>query len=185
MRIDSELHPLPEVRRVPTKFTRGRENSQGMDLMRQISEGRLKPAPAKDVQEVKSAISDACEELIEIGARIRPLLLEDGKQIGWVRGLHLQERKIMKRWIQQPNDFVALTLVHATSFSREEIEAMQSEEITSLVSLVREMTDYDLALYPYLSAYATTQSSETLWYGKGDQLASFEHKIVEMPDGKK
>src|SRR5271163_1034536 len=169
---------------MPVKFTRGRENSQGMDLMRAINEGTMKPAPAKDVEKIKGEITEACEELIEIGARIRPLMV-DGVQVGWVRGVHIQERKMMRRWIRDPNDFVALTLQHATSFSKEEIEAMQTDEIRSLVELVKQMTDYDMSLYPYLNAYATTQSSETLWYGKGDQLAAFEHKIIEMPDGKK
>src|SRR5271170_2215928 len=169
---------------MPVKFTRGRENSQGMDLMRAINEGKMRPAPAKDVEKIKGEITDACEELIEVGARIRPLMVE-GKQVGWVRGIHIQERKMMRRWIREPNDFVALTLLHATSFSKEEIEAMQADEIRSLVELVKQMSDYDLSLYPYLNAYVTTSSSETLRYGKGDQLASFEHKIIEMPDGKK
>ncbi len=152
--------------------------------MRRLSQGGLRPVPAKDVEEIKAEISDNCEELIEVGARIRPLLV-DGKQVGWVRGIHLQERRMFKRWIREPNDFVAMTLQHATSFSRDEIEVMQPEEVRSLVEVVRQMSDHDLSLYPYLGAYVTTQSSETLWYGKGEQLTSFDNKIVTMPDGKK
>ena len=166
-----------------TKFTRGRDASVGMDLMRQISDGRLRPAPAKDVERVKREITENCEELIEVGARIRPLLA-DGKQAGWVRGVHFQERNMLKRWVRDPNDYVALTLQYATSFTRDQIEAMQSEEIKSLVDVVKQMSDYDLSLYPYLNAYVTTQSSEVLWYGKGEQLTSFSSKTISMPDGK-
>lgn len=169
---------------MPTKFTRGREASVGMDLMRQIQDGTLKSVPSKDVELVKKEISEATEELIEVGARIRPLMV-DGNQVGWVRGLHLQERKMLKRWVRQPSDFIALTIQHATSFTREEIEDMQSEEIRSIVDVIKSISEYDLSLFPYLSAYATTQSSETLWYGKGEQLTSFDNKVVTMPDGKK
>jgi hypothetical protein len=168
---------------MPTKFTRGREGSIGMDLMRQINEGRLKPAPAKDVEEVKAAITENCEELIEVGARIRPLLV-DGKQVGWVRGVHIQEKRMLKRWVRDPNDYVALSLKYATSFSMEEIEALQTEELRSLVDVVRSMSERDIMLYPYLNAYVTTHSSEALWYGKGEQLTSFDNKVITMPDGK-
>ena len=169
---------------MPTKFTRGKEASVGMDLMRQISDGTLRSAPSKDVESVKKEISDATEELIEVGARIRPLMV-DGQQVGWIRGLHLQERKMLKRWVRQPSDFIALTLQYATSFTREEIEDMQSEEIRSLIEVIKNISEYDMSLFAYLNAYVTTHSSETLWYGKGEQLTSFDNKVVTMPDGKK
>jgi len=167
---------------MPTKFTRGRESSLGMDIMRQINDGVFRPPPsAKDVEEVKTEITDNCEELIEVGARIRPLLV-DGKQVGWVRGVHMQERRMLKRWVREPNDYVALSLKYATSFTLAEIEAMQPEEIRSLADVVRNMSDRDLSLYPYLSAYVTTQSSESLWYSKGEKLTSFDHQRITMPD---
>lgn len=168
---------------MPTKYTRGRDASQGMDLMRKISEGSLRPAPAEEVEKVKAEITENCEELIEVGARIRPLLAE-GKQEGWVRGLHMQERRMLKRWVRDPNDFVAMILKQATSLSTDEIEALQADEVKGLVAVVREMTTYDLSLYPYLNAYVTTHSSESLWYGKGEQLTSFDNKTITMPDGK-
>lgn len=166
-----------------TKFTRGRDASVGMDIMRKISAGDLKPTPTADVERVKAEITENCEELIEVGARIRPLLV-DGKQVGWVRGVHLQERRMLKRWVRDPNDYVALTLKYATSFSTEEIEALQSEELLNLVDVVRAMSERDFSLYPYLNAYVTTQSSETMWYGKGEQLTSFDNKVISMPDDK-
>lgn len=152
--------------------------------MRRISRGEVKIAPKEQVELVKAEISENCEELVEVGARIRPLLVK-GKQVGWVRGVHLQERRILRRYVRDPNDYVGLTLKHATSFTQEEIEAMSADEIKSLAEVVREMSEYDVSLYPYLSAFVTTGTSEALWYGKGDQLTSFEHKSVTMPDGKK
>jgi hypothetical protein len=170
---------------MPTKFTRGRDSSAGMDIMRRISNGELRPPPsAKDVEEVKGDITENCEELIEVGARIRPLLV-DGVQVGWVRGIHLQERRMLKRWVRDPNDFVAMTLKYATSFSAEEIEAFQAEELHSLVDVVRSMSERDISLYPYLNAFVTTHSSESMWYGKGEQLTSLDNKVIVMPDGKK
>jgi hypothetical protein len=168
---------------MPT-YTHGRENSIGMDIMRRINDGELHTAPSEEIEKVKEEITQNCEELIEVGARIRPLLVE-GKQVGWVRGIHLQERRILKRWVRDPNDYVALTLQNATTFTREEIEAMQAYEIRSLVEVVRRMSDYDLSLYPYLQAYVTTASSEALWYSKGDTLVSYESKVLTLPDGKK
>jgi hypothetical protein len=155
-----------------------------MDIMKRINSGELKPAPAKDVEDIKQAITENCEELIDIGARIRPLLV-DGNQVGWARGIHYQERQMLKRWIREPNDYVVQTLLHATSFTKDDIEAMQSDEITSLIDVVKQMSDHDLSLYPYLNAYVTTQSSEVLWYGKGEQLTSYTNRVISMPDGGK
>ncbi len=166
------------------QYTHGSGNSLGMDIMRRINDGELRTAPAEEIEKIKDKITENCEELIEVGARIRPLLV-DGKQVGWVRGIHLQERRVLRRWVRDPNDYVALTLQNATTFTREEIEAMQGYEVRSLIEVVRQMSDYDLTLYPYLQAYVTTASSEALWYGKGEKLVSFESKTVTMPDGKK
>ncbi|MGC2234096.1 MAG: hypothetical protein WBA09_21530, partial [Candidatus Acidiferrum sp.] len=140
-------------------------------------------APISYIEEIKKQIVSNCEELIETGARIRPLLV-GGKQVGWVRGLHLQERLILKRWIKEPNDFVANSLLLATSLTSEEIDDFTAVEVRSLAEVVRRMMEYDMSLFPYLSAYVTTQSSENLWYGQGEKLTSYENKIVHMPDGK-
>jgi hypothetical protein len=167
------------------QFTRGSAASQGMDLMRRINEGSLKQnATSEELEKIRTEISENCEELLEIGARIRPLLIE-GVQVGWVRGLHPAERKMLRRWVRDPNDYISLLLQHATSFSADDIEKMQAFEVRSLVEVVRKMGDYDLSLYPFLPAYVTTQSSESLWYSKGERLSAFESKIIDMPDGKK
>src|SRR5208337_2960628 len=80
---------------------------------------------------------------------------------------------------------IAQTLLQATTFSKEEIEAMQAFEVRSLAEVVRRMGDYDVSLFPFLQAYVTTQSSETLWYGQGERLTSFENKVIVMPDQKR
>jgi hypothetical protein len=62
---------------------------------------------------------------------------------------------------------------------------MQAPEVLGLANVVHQMSDYDASLFPYLPAYATTQSSENLWNGKGETLTSFENRAISLPDGKK
>jgi hypothetical protein len=67
--------------------------------MNQINEGGIQQASSAYVKEVRGKIIDACEELLDIGARIRPL--NCGKeQVGWVRGVFPSERKILHRWFR-------------------------------------------------------------------------------------
>jgi hypothetical protein len=156
----------------------------GVELMKQISEGKLQQAPTEFVQQQRAKITEACEELLELGARVRPLFT--GKeQIGWVRGIHPSERKILERWVLDKMDLAVQIMTLATTLTKEEIEAFSSAEFRSLLSLVRQMTDRDLSLYPYLAAYTSTTSSEGLWYGMGTQLSAFGSRQMEMPDGKK
>lgn len=155
----------------------------GKDLMRKINAGELKMAPLEYVEEIKDKISENCEELIEVGARIRPLMV-DNKRVGWVRGVHAHERKMFKRWVKDPNDFIATILNIATTFSKPEIEALSSIELRSLAEVVKQMSDYDASLYPYLAAYVTTQSSENMWHSRGEGLSSYENRIVTLPDEK-
>jgi len=164
--------------------THGRENSIGLDLMRRINEGEMQKAPAEQIERIRQGIQENCEELLEVGARIRPLLIEN-KQVGWVRGLHQQERKMLKRWVRNPNDYIMNTLLLATTFLPEELEAMSAMEVRSLAEVVQRMSEYDTSLFPYMSAYASTSSSESLWYGRGERLTSWENKTIVMPDGKK
>lgn len=167
----------------PPTITRGSSNSIGMDLMRRISEGQMQKAPPEQIERIRKRITENCEELIEVGARIRPLMVGD-QQVGWVRGLHQQERRMLKRWVRNPSDFVLNTLSLATTLTKEEIEGMNAVECRSLIEVVQRMTEYDLSLYPYMSAYVSTNSSETLWYGRGERLTNYEEKMVMLPDGK-
>lgn len=158
-------------------------NISGVDLMRQINDGVVKQAPTEYVEKVRGKVIDACEELLDIGARIRPLVV-DKKQVGWVRGIHPSERKIMDRWIYAQDDLVLNILGLATTLTTEELEDLSSTEIRRLLNIVKRMTEYDVSLYPYLAAYVSTMSSENLWHGKGTRLSSFENRTVLLPDGK-
>ena len=156
----------------------------GKDLMRRINDGLAQKAPTEYVFKVREKVVEGCEELLETGARIRPLLV--GKQqIGWVRGLHVTERKTLQRWLHNPNEFILHALLLATTLKQEELEDFTASEIRFLAEVVKTMGEYDLSLFPYMSAYVTTMSSENLWHSRGTDITSFENREVLMPDGKK
>jgi hypothetical protein len=171
-------------RRPTTSPTLKRALPTGRELMDMIQEGQTKAAPAEYVETVRQRVTESCEELIEMGARIRPLM-DGNKQVGWIRGVHASERKQLKRWLKDPDDFIQNMLLLATSYTLEEVEIMTSPEVYGLMELVRKMSEYDMSLFPYLSAFSSTQQSENLWFSKGTKLTNFENRIIEMPDGKK
>jgi hypothetical protein len=154
----------------------------GVDLMRKISEGVVPQASTAQILEVRTVISKNCEELIEQGARIRPLM-SGNKQIGWVRGLHIVERKLLQRWIFDTNEFLAAVMKTCTTLTVEEINQLSGFEMRRLAELIAKMGVYDLSLFPYLSAFVTTSTSENLWYSRGTQLSSYDNRIVHFPDG--
>ena len=156
----------------------------GIDIMNQISEGKIKSAPVEYIEKTRSKVIDAYEELLDVGARIRPLIV--GKsQIGWVRGVPPSERKILSRWVYDFSEELKNLIILATTLTSEEVEDLTSYELRSISNLISQMSKRDFSLFPYLSAYTTTMSSENLWHGKGTLISSFENKIIEMPDGKK
>ena len=156
----------------------------GAELARKLGEGVLRRAPTQYVSEVRERVTEACGELIGIGARIRPLL-SDGRVIGWVRALHDTERRLLRRWFPDKVDFVLRCFLLTTTLSEEEVSSLSSSEVARLVRLVIAMGDRDASLYPYLSAFSTTRESECLWHSGGGGYASFENKFVLMPDGKR
>lgn len=155
----------------------------GVDLMRRINEGSIQTLPAQQIEEARREIVSNIEELVEVGARIRPLV-SDRVQHGWVRGVHWSERKKLQRWCFKPNDFIFNILRIATSLTPEEINHLTGNEMRALAEIISKMGEYDMSLYPYLPAYATTSSSERLWHGVGTALSGFENRVVELPDGK-
>jgi hypothetical protein len=157
--------------------------AEGVDIMTRISNGEFKQATTEYVEKIRVQVTEACEELIGLGARIRPLFV--GKeQVGWVRGIHPAERKILDRWVYDQDKLVICLLELATTFTPEELEKFTGVEIRSLLNIVRKMTEYDISLFPYLAAYVSTMSSENLWHAKGSRLSSFENRVVSLPDGK-
>lgn len=164
----------------------GREGGRtaGVDLMNQINDGKLRrEAPGAALEEVKLQVSLECEELLSIGARIRPLLIGNN-QIGWVRGMYSSEHRILQKWVYNTTEFMIQSFLLTTTLSRKEIEALSTNELWSLVKTLQTMKEYDLSLLPYMSAFVTTHTSEYLWHGKGRALASFENRHVQLPDGK-
>ena len=90
------------------------ELTQGAHLMNSLSDGRVFRAPSAYVQEVRRSVTTACEELIEVGARIRPLLIGED-QVGWVRGIHQSERKHLARWVHDNTALAEHTLMAGTT----------------------------------------------------------------------
>ena len=155
----------------------------GVDLMRRLNEsGLAKTAPSVYVTEVRKKVVENCDELLDVGARIRPLKV-NGNQIGWVRGVHGSERRRLNRWMAESNEFIIQILLLATTLSRSEIIDLSSSELRNLMEVVKTMTDYDISLFPYMSAFVTTLTSENLWHGRGTDLTSFENRVVHLPDG--
>lgn len=154
----------------------------GIDLMRKINSGELKRLPSDYVEKVRIQISEALGELLDFGARIRPLIL-NGKRMGWVRGVHLSERKILQRWSMNLEEFTTNLVLTGTTLSQEFIDGLSGSEIHSLIRLLKEMSDYDLTLFPYLYAFSTTSASDRLWRGRGQYISGFENREVPLPDG--
>jgi hypothetical protein len=127
--------------------------TQGVELMRRLNDGSLEEAPSAYLQETRENISSAIEELVEVGARIRPLFT-GGKQIGWVRGVHPSERKPLKRWVFGETNVIERLLQLGTTLTVDEIRGLSMIEMRSLMRLVRAMTDSDLRLYPFISSSA-------------------------------
>src|SRR5208282_994662 len=169
-------------RRPPSNLRRSLPT--GKEMLERIQSGQYTPAPTEYLSAVRKRVSENIEELLEMGARIRPLMNGD-KQVGWVRGVHPAERKQLKRWIKNPDDFILNMILLGTSFSAEDVEAMSSVEVYELIEIIRKMTDYDMSLSPYISAFSCTQMSETLWFSKGVKLTNYENRTVTMPDGRR
>ncbi len=134
------------------------------------------------VETVRDNVTSALNELIDQGARIRPLIL-DGRQAGFIRGVHGSERRQLAEWYPDPEMRTLQLLAHGTSLSYDEIETLNGAEAQNLVRLIDRMTDSDVSLYPYVSAFATTSVSEMLWHGRGIHCASWSRTKLEIPGG--
>ena len=137
----------------------------GTEILEQLQDGRLAQLPSSYLHGVREKICAALEELLDIGARIRPLTV-GGQRVGWVRGVHLTERQTLKRWVHDDIEVVEHILRLGTSLSAGDIQNLTMLEMRSLARLVRDMTDSDMKLYPYLPAFTSTSASEQLWYSR-------------------
>ena len=108
------------------------EIPSGVDLMNQISLGELKYKQSNIALEVKEKVSTVMEEIITMGARVRPLKL-NGKRVGWLRPLAYSERKVLDRMIEKDDERVLLTLTHCTTLSEEDINDLDMYEMNSIL----------------------------------------------------
>jgi hypothetical protein len=154
--------------------------THGVELMQRLNGGSLEQAPSAYLQQTREAVSVAVEELLEVGARIRPLLVGD-QRIGWIRGVHPSERKALKRWIFDEIELIEHLLLLGTTLALKDIRSLSMVEMRSLSRVIRAMTDSDLRLYPYISAFVTTNLSEQLWYSKGTEVTAFQERIIPLP----
>ncbi len=160
----------------------GRETF-GTELLKRLHEGQVEQLPSEFLAHTREEIISAIEELIECGARIRPLKV-GARQVGWVRGVHLSERKALGRWVHDGLDTVGHVLRLGTTLSEEELAGLSLIEVRSLGRVVKSMTESDLRLSPFLHAFVSTSASEQLWYSRGKSLTDFGQRTVTLPDGK-
>lgn len=156
--------------------------TEGVALMHKLNEGRLTQAEPEFLRKTRQEISQEIEELLESGARIRPLYVGE-ERIGWVRGVHLSERRQLARYLPDRLELTRHLLRTGTSLSPGDITNLTAIELRSLVRLVTEMTNSDLRLYPYIAPFVTTSASEQLWFSRGVELTAFQRRSVIMPDG--
>lgn len=155
--------------------------TQGTQLMNQINSGEMKFKQSDVATQVKQEVSEALSEIINIGARVRPLLLND-KRVGWIRALNYSERKLLDRVVNDSDEQIVAILSHCTTLTEEEVLDLDIHELNSILTRLHHMTLADLSLYPYMSAFVTTQSSQTLWAGRFDGM--FNCRQIDMFDGR-
>jgi hypothetical protein len=154
----------------------------GVELMNQISEGGVRRASSAYVREIREKIVDGCEELLDVGARIRPLHVGEDR-IGWVRGVHPSERRALNRWLHNEFDLMHQVIFLGTSLSKDEVSRLSLIEMRTISRIIARMTESDLRLYPFMDAFATTTVSEQLWFSKGTEITAYRDREIEMPDG--
>lgn len=157
------------------------KSTTGTELMNQINSGEMKFKQSDVAAEVKQTVSEALSDIINTGARVQPLLL-DNKRIGWIRALNYSERKVLDRMASSSDERIVVTLLHCTTLTEEEILDLDIHELNSILTRLHRMTLADLSLYPYMSAFITTQASQTLWAGRFDGV--FNRRQIDMFDGK-
>jgi hypothetical protein len=148
--------------------------------MNQINSGELRYKQSNVALEVKGRVALAMEEIISVGARVRPLKL-NGKRVGWLRPLAYSERKVLDRLIEDDTERISITLQHCTTLTESEIDSLDIHEINSILNRLYRANLADLSLFPYISAFVTTQVSQNLWSARHDRL--FDRDTIRMPDG--
>ena len=153
----------------------------GVDLMNQINIGELKFKQSNVALEVKDNVSTAMVEILTLGARVRPLKL-DGRRVGWIRPLAYSERKLLDQMIENEEERVLLTLLHCTTLTEDELVGLDIYELNSILHRLYGANVADMSLFPYISAFCTTQASQSIWCSRHDHI--YDRKVIILPDGK-
>jgi hypothetical protein len=156
-------------------------SSLGTDFMKEINEGRVAVRSSAFAEEVKIKTTDAMSELITFGARVRPLSLK-GEQIGWVKALPFNEKKQLDIWYPDENTRIEQLLLHTTTLTSEEVNDLDSVELNTILRVILSLNLADLSLYPYVSAFVSTNTSFRLSASHSSDLLA--PKRIVLPDGK-
>ena len=154
----------------------------GTELMNQLAQGELAKASPETINKVRDEVVPALAELIDYGFRARPLILQ-GSPVGFIRGIHPQERRQLYRWFTEAADRVFHLLSLATTLSPDALNSLDGYEAQKLLRMVDQLTDADLSLYPYIGAFSTTSTSEVLWFGRGASASTWTDRATTLPDG--
>ena len=154
----------------------------GTELLQELMDGDTKPRTSKAADGLRAKVTPALHELLDQGCRVRPLLL-GGKHVGFVRGLHGSERRLIHSWYPDAEMRIFQIVAHGTTLIDDEIESLNGTEIQNLIRQINAITEADFTLYPYISAFATTSVSELLWYGRGAACATWSRNQLVIPGG--
>jgi hypothetical protein len=156
--------------------------TRGIDALNQLRDGLLQVESSEFLSKTRARITSELVELIEVGARIRPLLVGT-KRVGWVRGVFPSERRVLSRWLDDDLDLYGEIISLGTTLAREEIRSLRMPEMRSLARVVSAMSESDARLFNYLPPFASSSQSEQLWAARGRTLTDFEDRSVRLPDG--
>ena len=157
------------------------EGTFGTSLMNQLHSGELAVAPSATVLEVRSQITTAFEEIVEVGARIRPLHLNN-LHVGWLRGLYYSERKLLLRWYPNTAERTIKILTTATTLTEAEVKDLDGYEFRMLLRQVIAAEAADTTLFPFVSPFVTTSASESLWFSVGADSKRY-NRPIDLLDG--
>lgn len=158
-------------------------STQGAELFQKLASTGGETKASTFVTSLRRRVSLSLEEIVLVGARVRPLMI-GGHRVGWVRGLPIEERIMISRWVGNTwgpgGDHVRFLIREATSLTNEQIDDLSLVEVSGLVRMINQMTAADNSLHAFIPAFVTTLMSERIWYSRGQETTT---RVVDMPDG--
>lgn len=151
----------------------------GSDMMSDINSGKLALKSSAYAEGVKAKVTQAMTEVVTFGARVRPLMV-GGKRIGWARALSYNEKGQLDIWYPSEMERIEQTLRFATTLTQAEIDSLDMVELNSVLKYILRLNLAELSLFPYISAFVSTQASYNLWASGKNILNARE---IHLPDG--